>query len=76
MHVICPSSGRHPLILLTVPLSMLLCTAVYLQDVFGYQEMFQVQASACPPALQVRLSYGFSNHVICTCYQCGILCAA
>jgi hypothetical protein len=25
-----------------------------MQDVFGYQEMFQVQASACPPALQVR----------------------
>lgn len=24
------------------------------QDVFGYEEMFKVQAAACPPAMEVR----------------------
>jgi hypothetical protein len=47
---------------ITTAAAAVLHAAVYFwhwQDVFGYQEMFQVQASACPPALQVRLSCRF-----------------
>jgi hypothetical protein len=41
---------EHPL-LLTITSRVPVC----MQDVFGYQEMFLVQAAACPPALQVSV---------------------
>jgi hypothetical protein len=46
-----------------LPPPLLLLLLLLLQDVFGYEEMFKVQAAACPPAMEVR-------HYILT-YCCG-----
>jgi hypothetical protein len=51
--------------LLSLLLSLLLFIGLRfhgLQDVFGYQEMFQVQAAACPPAIQVQTA---THHQLC-----------